>query len=75
MTSDPTLRRASLDTLTEAELAIRRARIEVERGDADVRLTDAVILLNAAQDAVADYIDDIARRRMVRTTDGLDGPV
>ncbi len=68
-------RRIQLDKLTEAELAIRRARIEVEKGDADVRLTDAVILLNAAQDAVADYVDDIARRRLVRTTDGLDGPV
>lgn len=29
----------------------------------------------AAQDAVVDYVEDVARRRLVRTTDGLDGPV
>ena len=68
-------RRAQIENMTPAELAIRAARAEVEQGEADVRLTDAVILLNAAQDAVADYVDSIARRRLVRTTDGLDGPM
>jgi hypothetical protein len=59
-------RRAQLDRLTEAELAIRRAVIEVEKVGADVRLTDAVILLGAARDSVADYVDGINRRRWVQ---------
>lgn len=68
-------RRIQVENMTPAELAIRAARAEVEQGEADVRLTDAVVLLNAAQDAVADYVDNVARRRFVRTADGLGGPI
>lgn len=50
-------RRIQLEKLTPAERAIRDAVIEVERVGADVRLTEAVILLQHARDKVADYID------------------
>lgn len=66
-------RRCDVQQMTPAELAIRNAIAEVEKGEADVRLTDAVVLLQAAQDAVADYIEDVARRRHVVTREGLEG--
>jgi hypothetical protein len=50
-------RRARIDLLTPAETAIRNALIQVEKVGADVKLTDAVILLTKAQDLVADYIE------------------
>ena len=52
-------RRADLDRMTEQELAIRRAIIEVEKLPADERLTRAVVLLGQAQDQVANYIDGV----------------
>ncbi len=55
------LRRADFARMTPAELAIRNAIIEVEKMPADGRLADAVILLNAAMDSVADYIDGVGR--------------
>jgi hypothetical protein len=58
-------RRVCLDRMTEAELAIRQAVIEVEKVGADVRLTDAVILLSAAQTRVADYVDRVPGLRTV----------
>lgn len=57
-----------MDKWTPAEIAIWNATQEVERAGADVRLTDAVILLAAARDAVADYVDGIYRRRSVSVT-------
>mgnify|MGYP001559835293 CR=1 FL=1 len=60
-------RRIQLDRLSQAELAIRQAVIEVEKLPADRRLTDAVILLGAARDSVADYIDGVDTRRSVMT--------
>lgn len=50
-------RRAYVERLTPAETAIRNAILEVESLGADVRLTDAVILLQAAKDSVGDYVD------------------
>jgi hypothetical protein len=51
-------RRNRVDLYSEAELAIRNATLEVEKIGADIRLTNAVILLGKAKDLVADYIDE-----------------
>lgn len=51
-------RRNCLNLLTPAEKAIYDAMQEVEKMDADVRLTEAVVLLEQAQNKVADYIDE-----------------
>ncbi len=54
-----TLRRNRLDLNTLAEKSIYDAIQEVEKVGADVRLTEAVILLSKARDLVADFIDNI----------------
>jgi hypothetical protein len=51
-------RRIRLDLNQPAELAIFNAMQEVERMDADVRLTKAVTMLSEAKDLVSDYIDE-----------------
>jgi hypothetical protein len=51
-------RRAILNLMEPAELAIHNAMQEVEKMPADERLTKAVTLLSQAQDLVADFIDD-----------------
>lgn len=51
-------RRFDLDKCTPSELAIYNAVIEVEKIGADVRLTNAVILLLQARNLVADYVDE-----------------
>lgn len=58
-------RRANLQQFTPAERAIYDAVQAVEALPADVRLTDAVVLLQAARDSVADYVDGTMRRRTV----------
>lgn len=50
-------RRARIDLMTPAELAIREAIIAVESLPADPRLTNAVTLLDKAQRHVADFVD------------------
>lgn len=50
-------RRAYLNKLTPAEIAIWNAIQAVEELPADVRLTDAVNLLIKAKDKVGDYVD------------------
>lgn len=67
-------RRVRLDLLTPAEKAIYDAMQSVEALPADVRLTDAVNLLHAAREAVADYVDGIARRRYVSEIAGAEIP-
>lgn len=63
-------RRIDLERFTPAERAIFDAVQAVEAMAADVRLTDAVLLLQAARDSVADYIDNIGpSRRYVRAGD------
>lgn len=52
-------RRIRLDLMTPAETAIHIAMIEVEKAGADVRLTDAIVLLQQAREKVSDYIDEI----------------
>lgn len=54
----PFPRRNRLDLNEPAELAIRNAVSEVEKMPADVRLTNAVVLLDQARWAVADFIDN-----------------
>lgn len=58
-------RRSQMEKRSEAEAAIHLAMQSVEAMPADVRLTDAVTLLGAARDSVADYLDGIDRRRFV----------
>lgn len=53
-----TLRRNRIDLNTECELAITNAMYELEKIGADVRLTDASILLQKAKDLVSNYIDE-----------------
>jgi cell fate (sporulation/competence/biofilm development) regulator YlbF (YheA/YmcA/DUF963 family) len=52
-------RRVRLDLMTPAEKAIYDAGQEIEKLGADVRLTEAVVLLMEARNKVADFIDDI----------------
>lgn len=58
-------RRNDLRRNVEAEMAIRDAIEAVEKMTADVRLTDAVVLLGAALNSVADFIDAKQVRRFV----------
>ena len=51
-------RRANLELCTPAEKAIYEAMQEVEKLEADTRLTNAVILLQKAQGCVADFVDE-----------------
>ncbi len=51
-------RRIILDQNTPAELAIYNAMQVVEELGADVKLTDAIILLDKAKNLVADYVDE-----------------
>lgn len=50
-------RRNDMQRWSEAERAIYDAMQAVEAAGADLRLTDAVTLLGAARDSVADFID------------------
>lgn len=52
-------RRSDLRLNTPAERAIRAALEEVERSGCDVRLTDAVVLLDEAREKVADFVDGV----------------
>jgi hypothetical protein len=56
-------RRNQINRWTAAERAIAAAVEEVERAGADVRLTDAVVLLGEARQSVADYVDGVAGPR------------
>jgi ABC-type taurine transport system ATPase subunit len=49
--------RNNMQVWTPAELAIHNAMQQVEKMDAHVLLTDAVVLLNQAKEKVADFID------------------
>lgn len=62
-------RRVDMRRMTAAELAILEAVKAVEAAGADVRLTDAVVLLGEARDCVSDYVDGVKaiRRRPERT--------
>lgn len=66
-------RRQNLGTLTSVEIEILKVIDLVESLPADPRLTDAVVLLDAARQSVADYVDGIEQRRHVVVSSGLDG--
>ena len=59
-------RRVYKEQRVAAEILIDAARDAVEAMEADVRLTDAVVLLGAARDSVSDFIDKIDQRRYVQ---------
>jgi len=52
-------RRIRLDRLTPAEMAIHDAVQAVEHAGCDVRLTNAVVLLQQAREEVADFVDGV----------------
>lgn len=52
-------RRIQTNLYTPAEKAIAEAMRVVEEMGADVRLTDAVILLDKAKNRVADFVDGV----------------
>jgi hypothetical protein len=54
-------RRIRIDMSTPTELAIRAAVDAVEALPADVRLTNAVVLLHQARELVADFVDGVPR--------------
>ncbi len=59
MSDTPTTpRRNNLELMTPAERAIYDATVEVEKVGADERLTKAVMLLEEAQNLVANYVDE-----------------
>jgi hypothetical protein len=51
-------RRSCIYLLTPAEKAVWDAAQAVEKLGADVRLTDAVVLLQQAREKLADYFDE-----------------
>ena len=61
-------RRNQVKRWIPAEVAIHRAMEAVEFAGADERLTDAVLLLEAARASVADWVDGIDTRRAVVVT-------
>ena len=65
MADDVIPRRARMEQWSPAERAIYDALQAVEAMPADERLTDAVVLLGAAKDSVADYLDGVRKRRFV----------
>lgn len=56
-------RRNDVTTMVPAELAIRNAIEKVENMTSDEHLTKAVVLLQEAQDKVADFVDASARSK------------
>lgn len=52
-------RRNQIDKFVPAELAIYKAMEEVEKMDADVRLTNAINKLSKAKDFVSNFVDQI----------------
>lgn len=64
-------RRRDMLRWTRAEHAVHRAIRAVELTGADLRLTDAVLLLQAALDSVADYVDGVESRRSAVDFDRL----
>jgi hypothetical protein len=59
LTPDGFPRRCYVDKMVPAELAITQAMYAVEAMPPDVRLTDAVTLLDKAREKVADFVDGL----------------
>ena len=58
ISKDPAYRRIDVLRMKPAELAILNAMGEIEKLDADVRLTNAVVMLSEAKKLVSDFIDE-----------------
>lgn len=56
-------RRCRIDLASPAEASIRAAMAEVEKMEADERLTNAVNFLSKALDSVADFIDKTPKNK------------
>lgn len=69
--ADEIPRRARIDLMSSGELAIMKAIHVVEQAGADVRLTEAIILLGRAKDHVADFVDNVRGRCPERKDGGL----
>lgn len=65
-------RRSRLDKLTHAERAILDAVRVVEASGCDMRLTEAVILLQKARDKVADFVDGVEHPLVSYPSGGVD---
>lgn len=65
------IRRRTIEQLSKGERAIYDAVDTIEEMGADIRLTDAVVLLQEAREAVADYVDGVNpnKRRIVNVED------
>jgi hypothetical protein len=61
-------RRCRMDRMVPAELAILKALEAVEAMAADIRLTDAVVMLGYARNRVADYVDGVETPRDLTRT-------
>lgn len=59
-------RRIQMEKMCQAELVIIQAKQEIEKMPADVRLTDAQVLLSRAQSKVADFVDNIDLKEPAR---------
>jgi hypothetical protein len=57
--------------MTPAEIAIRNAILEVEKVGADIRLTDAVCLLEKAKNKVADFVDGVETPKVIVTQESF----
>ena len=51
-------RRKQYNLNTNAEIALRAAMLEIERMPADVRTTQAVLLVESARNIIADIVDE-----------------
>lgn len=67
--TDDIPRRSRLDKMTPAENAIYNAMCVVEQAGCDVRLTEAVNLLQKARDRVADFVDGVGHPLLSYPTD------
>lgn len=65
MAEHTTPRRNQINKMSPTEVAILSTIRVVENLGADVRLTDAVVLLQAARESVADFLDGVDSRRYV----------
>lgn len=71
----PLPRRVYADLWTPAERAIQAAVDEVEKAGADVRLTEAVMLLAMARECVADFVDGVEASSRVSSRQDSSNPI
>ncbi len=64
-TTHTTPRRNRLDQNFPSEKLIYEAMISIEQLDANIKLTDAITHLQKAKDLLADYFDEVERKRNI----------